>query len=156
MKPVDPCLFDSSVWIVGQNHPHWFADVLDGLPDVATCLAAVGEYAVGLHAPKQKRTRDQVREFLERRIQLAAWHVHVPDDFPAASRLIGEAIYQDKAKPSYPDGLIAACALRLNRVVWTTDPRHFKAMGCRVYDPLADPDNPPLKPNLPTGHGDQA
>lgn len=144
MKPTDPCLLDSSIWIVGQNDPAWFAPLVMDLPDVATCLVAVGEYAVGLHAPRQKLTRDQVRDFLEDKLQAVAWHAHLPDDFAAASKLIGTAIFESKAKPSFPDGLIAACALRLNRVVWTKDAKHFAAMGCRVYDPTTDPDNPPL------------
>ena len=146
MKPVESCLFDSSVWIVGQNHPQWFADVVEGLPDVATCLVAVGEYAVGMHGARIKRTRQQVRDFLERRVQQVAWFSHLPDDFATASRLIGEAIFASKAKPSFPDGLIAACALRTGRVVWTTDTAHFEALGCRAYNPLTDPDlSPPVQ-----------
>lgn len=72
MKPTDPCLFDSSIWIVGQNDPAWFAPLVMDLPDVATCLVAVGEYAVGLHAPRQKKTRDQVRAFLDDKLQTVA------------------------------------------------------------------------------------
>ena len=144
MKPSDPCLFDSSIWILGQNDPHWFSALVITLPDVATCLAAVGEYAVGLYSPRKKTTRDQVREFLEDKMAAVAWHGHLPDDFSSASRLIGEAIFRSVAKPSFPDGLIAAYALRLNRMVWTEDDADFAAMGCRVYNPVTDPDNPAL------------
>jgi predicted nucleic acid-binding protein len=131
------------MWIVGQNDPAWFAPLVADLPDVATCLVAVGEYAVGLYAPREKRTRDAVRDFLDNAVQTVAWHAHLPDDFAAASRLIGDAIYRSAAKPSFPDGLIAALALRLNRVVWTKDEKDFSAMGCRVYNPLKDTDNNP-------------
>ena len=139
MKPTDPCLFDSSIWIVGQNNPAWFATVVADLADVATCQAAVGEFCVGLYAPRQKATRDQVQEFFTQNVQAVACHPHLPDDFDDASRLIGQAIFQAAAKPSFPDGLIAACARRLGRIVWTTDEIDFKALGCRVFNPLTDP-----------------
>ena len=113
------------------------------LPDVSTCLAAVGEYAVGLYAPREKRTRDQVREFMDDKMAVVAWHAHLPEDFANAARLIGAAIHRSAAKPFLPDGLIAACALRLGRVIWTKDEKDFAAMGCRVYNPLKDPDNRP-------------
>lgn len=81
---------------------------------------------------------------MEDKVQAVAWHGHLPDDFAKAPKLIGNAIFESIAKPSFPDGLIAACALRLGRVVWTTDDKHFAAMGCRVYNPLKDADNPPV------------
>lgn len=145
MKPTDPCLFDSSIWIAGQNAPQWFGGLVRDLPDVATCMAAVLEYSVGLYAPRRKGTRDAVREFLEDKLRAVAWYGHVADDFPAAAKLIGQAIFHSVGKPSVADGLIAACALRLNRRVWTADAKHFQAMGCQVYDPLKDPDV--LKPD---------
>jgi predicted nucleic acid-binding protein len=136
MKPLDPCLVDSSVWIAGQANPAWLSTLFAGLPDVATCLAAVGEYAVGIYAAPRQTLRDQAREFLSD-LGAVAWHGHLPDDFALAPKLIGGVILRARGKPSFADGLIAACALRLNRRVWTTD-KHFKEMGCEVYDPVQD------------------
>ena len=136
-------LIDSSIWIKGQRDPQWFASVVSGQDDVATCDAAVGEFEVGLYAPREKKTREQVREFFD----AAVWQVmrlpHLPDDFREAARLIGEAIFNSSAKPSFPDGLIAACARRTGRTVWTTDESDFKAMGCQTSNPWL---NHPLDP----------
>jgi predicted nucleic acid-binding protein len=41
------------------------------------------------------------------------------------------------------DGLIAACARRTNRIVWTTDETDFKAMGCDIFDPWTSSKHPP-------------
>jgi predicted nucleic acid-binding protein len=128
-------LIDSSIWIQGQRDPQTFAQVIAEETDVATCDAAVGEYSVGLYAPREKKTRDEVRQFLESVITPVACLPHTPDDFREAARLIGEAIFQSKARPSYPDGLIAACALRTGRIVWTSDKTDFQAMGCRTFNP---------------------
>lgn len=137
MPAEEAILIDSSIWIKGQRDPKWFESVLSGQTDIATCDAAVGEYAVGLHAPREKRTRQQVREFYEGAVASVAWLPHTPEDFRTASRLIGEAIFNSAAKPSFPDGLIAACALRADRTVWTTDETDFKAMGCKTFNPWA-------------------
>jgi len=145
MRPLDPCLIDSSVWIEGERNPAWFADLVEDLPDAATCLTAAGEFAVGLHAPAKKITRDRAREFFVSSVQSVAWLPHLPDDFLEAGRLVGEAILLSKAKPSFADGLIAACAQRQERIVWTTDDAHFTAMGCRVFNPLKDV---PIQPAL--------
>jgi len=138
MKPIDPCLIDSSIWVEGQRNPVWFSGLVADLPDIATCFTASGEYAVGLYAPEQKKTRDEAREFFVNSVQAVACHPHLPDDFLNASRLVGEAIFAKRAKPNYADGLIAACAQRLNRIVWTKDETHFSAMGCKTYNPLKD------------------
>jgi predicted nucleic acid-binding protein len=90
---------------------------------------------VGLYAPREKKTRDQVREFSEASLSPLMRLPHLPDDFREASRLIGAAIFQSRARPSFPDGLIAACARRTGRMVWTTDETDFKAMGCRTFNP---------------------
>ena len=105
---------------------------------MATCDASVGEYSVGLYAPQEQKTRDQVREFMECAIAPVARLPHTPDDFREAARLIGEAIFHAKAKPSFPDGLIAACALRTDRVVWTADEKDFQAMGCKTFNPWSE------------------
>ena len=138
MRPLDPCLIDSSIWIEGERNPAWFADLVQDLPDVATCLTAAGEYAVGIYAPTKKHTRDRAREFFVKSVQSVAWLPHLPDDFLEAARLVGEAILTNKAKPTFADGLIAACAQRQDRIVWTADDDHFSAMGCRTYNPLED------------------
>ena len=127
----------------GERNPAWLADLLEELPDAATCLIAAGEFAVGLHAPARKATRDRAREFFVRSIQAVAWLPHLPDDFMEAARLVGEAIRSSQAKPSFADGLIAACAQREDRIVWTTDDAHFSAMGCRTYNPLKQPSRRP-------------
>src|SRR5438874_413834 len=101
MKPTDPCLFDSSIWIVGQKDPLWLSALVRDLPSVSTCLAAVMEYAVGLYAPRQRSTREQVRQFLEDMIGTVTWHSHLSEDFSTASRLIGSAIFRSVAKPSF-------------------------------------------------------
>jgi predicted nucleic acid-binding protein len=128
-------LIDSSILIKGQRDALWFASVIEGHDDLATCAAAVGEFEVGLYAPREKKTRDQVREFSEAFILPLMRLPHLPDDFREAARLIGEAIFHSTARPSFPDGLIAACARRTNRVVWTTDETDFKAMGCQTFNP---------------------
>jgi predicted nucleic acid-binding protein len=128
-------LIDSSVLIKGQRDPLWFASITDNRDDLATCDAAVGEFEVGLYSPREKRTREQVREFSEASITLLMRLPHLPDDFREASRLIGEAIFHSKAKPSFVDGLIAACARRTQRVIWTTDETDFAAMGCDTFNP---------------------
>ncbi len=128
MKPTDPCLLDSSVWIEGEANPVWFAELIEGLPDVSTCATAAAEFAVGMYSPRKKATRDAARAFLEKSVFAVAVFAHLPDDFLEAARLIGEAIYRSAAKPSFADGLIAACALRLDRTVWTTNDKEFKAM----------------------------
>jgi len=139
MKPSDPCLLDSSILIEGQRNPKGFAKWMAGLDDVATCQVAVGEYAVGMFAPREKKTRDEARAFYKAFTVSVANHPHLPDDFEEAARLIGEAIFSGATKPSFPDGLIAACALRLNRNVWTRDEGHFQAMGCSTFNPLKHP-----------------
>ena len=131
-----PILIDTSIWICAQADPSWFADVIRGERDIATCDAAMGEFEIGLYASREKRTRESVRKFLETEILPVVRYPHWPDDFRQAARLIGEAIYNGKAKPSFPDGLIAACALRTGRTVWTIDETHFKAMGCKTFNPL--------------------
>lgn len=128
-------LIDSSIWIKGQRDPKWFESAVADKDDLATCDAAVGEYEVGLYAPRERKTREQVREFLNAAILPTTRLPHVPDDFREAARLIGEAIFHSAARPSFPDGLIAACARRTNRVVWTTDESDFKAMGCQTFNP---------------------
>ena len=138
MKPLDPCVIDTSIWIEAQRNPRWFAGLIADLPDIATCFTAAGEYAVGCYAAEQKKTRDEARDFFENSVQAVACHPHLPDDFLTASRLIGQAIFSKTAKPNYADGLIAACARRLDRVVWSKDEGHFSALGCRVYNPLKD------------------
>ena len=131
-----PILIDSSIWIKGQANPQWFAAVIAGQRDVATCDAAMAEFEIGLYAPRQRRTRESVKAFLEAEILPTVRYPHVPDDFRTAARLIGEAIFKAAARPSFPDGLIAACALRTGRIVWTTDETDFKAMGCQTFNPL--------------------
>jgi predicted nucleic acid-binding protein len=138
MKPLDPCLIDSSIWIEAQRNPKWFASLIVDLPDIATGFTAAGEYAVGCYAAEQKKTRDEARRFFDNSVQAVACHPHLPDDFLTASRLVGEAILAKAARPNYADGLIAACARRLDRVVWTKDEIHFSAMGCRIFNPLKD------------------
>jgi predicted nucleic acid-binding protein len=128
-------LIDSSIWIKGQRDPKWFESVVSGQNDVATCDAAVGEFEVGLYAPRQERTREKVREFFNGSISRVMCLPHLPDDFREAARLIGDAIFNSAAKPSFPDGLIAACARRTGRTVWTTDETDFKAMGCQTCNP---------------------
>ncbi|MCZ7636137.1 MAG: type II toxin-antitoxin system VapC family toxin [Verrucomicrobia bacterium] len=145
MMPADgpSILIDSSIWIKGQRDPHWFAGVVAGKDDVATCDAAVGEFEVGLYAPRDKKTREQVREFFSACILPVMCLPHLPDDFREAARLVGEAIFKSSAKPSFPDGLIAACARRTGRTVWTTDESDFKAMGCLTSNPwLRHPPGP--------------
>ncbi len=131
-------LIDSSIWIKGQRDPQKFRTLIAGENDLATCDAAVGEFEVGLYAPREKKTRDQVREFFEASVEPLARFPHFPEDFREAARLIGEAIFSSKAKPSFPDGLIAAVAKRTNRVVWTADETDFKAMGCQTRNPFSE------------------
>ena len=88
---------------------------------------------MALYAPRQKKTRDQVREFARQFVDRVVTLPHYPEDFQDAARLIGEAIFAARAKPSQPDGLIAACALRTERIVWTADEADFKAMGCQTF-----------------------
>jgi len=109
--------------------------VIDNRDDLATCGAAVGEFEVGLYAPREKKTREQVQAFSTACIERMMCLPHLPDDFREASRLIGEAIFKSMAKPSFADGLIAVCARRTKRVVWTTDETDFTAMGCMTFDP---------------------
>ena len=136
MPADDPTvLIDSSILIKGQRDPAWFASIVASRDDLATCDAAVGEYEVGLYAPREKKTRDQVREFLDASVLPLMKLPHLPDDFREAARLIGEAIFASKAHPSFPDGLIAAMARRMNLLVWTTDETDFKAMGCQTSNP---------------------
>ena len=135
-------LIDTSVWIKGQRDPRWFASVVAGQDDLATCDTAVGEYEVALHAPREKKTREQVRAFLHAAILPTMSLPHIPDDFHEAARLIGEAIFSSAAKPSFADGLIAACARRTHRVVWTTDETDFAAMGCATFNPWKASKNP--------------
>ena len=129
-------LIDSSIWIHGQRDPKKFAALIEAQPDLATCDAAVGEYSVALYAPREKKTREQVREFFSAAIAPVASFPHFPEDFKEASRLIGEAIFASAAKPSFPDGLIAAVARRTNRLVWTADETDFRAMGCATKNPF--------------------
>jgi predicted nucleic acid-binding protein len=138
-----PILIDSSVWIAGQRDPQRFRELIAAKNDLATCDAAVGEFRVGLFAPREKATREQVREFFEASVEPLARYPHFPEDFAEAARLIGEAIFASKAKPSFPDGLIAAVARRTGRVVWTRDETDFKAMGCRVENPFSE--HPPAQ-----------
>jgi predicted nucleic acid-binding protein len=140
-------LIDSSILIKGQRDPQWFQSVIDNRDDLATCDAAVGEFEVGLYAPREKKTREQVRQFYKAAIAPLMRLPHLPDDFQEASRLIGEAIFKSAAKPSFPDGLIAACARRTNRVVWTTDETDFRAMGCQTFNPWKPLDRLPDKPS---------
>ena len=135
MPAEEAILIDSSIWIKGQRDPKWLDSVIGAQTDVATCDVAVGEFAVGLYAPREKKTRQEVREFYDRAISSVAWLPHTPEDFRTAARLIGHAIFNSRARPSFPDGLIAACALRTERVVWTTDETDFKAMGCKTFNP---------------------
>ncbi len=128
-------LIDSSILIKGQRDPLWFQSVIENHDDLATCDAAVGEFEVGLYAPREKKTREQVRQFYKAVIVPLMRLPHLPDDFREASRLIGEAIFKSAAKPSFSDGLIAACARRTNRIVWTTDETDFLAMGCQTFNP---------------------
>ncbi len=128
-------LIDTSILIKGQRDPVWFASIIDNQDDLAACDASVGEFEVGLHAPREKKTREQVRDFYEASIQPLMRLPHLPDDFHMAARIIGEAIFDGAARPSFADGLIAACARRTNRVVWTTDETDFKAMGCQTFNP---------------------
>lgn len=128
-------LIDTSVLIKGQHDPAWFASIVEKHDDLATCDAAIGEYEVALYAPREKKTRDQVRAFAEASIGPLMKLPHLPDDFHEAARLIGEAIHASKAKPSFPDGLIAAVARRSDLLVWTTDETDFRAMGCRTENP---------------------
>ncbi len=128
-------LIDSSILIKGQRDPLWFESIVDNREDLATCAAAVGEFEVGLLAPREKKTREQVRAFSEACLAPLMCLPHLPDDFHEAARLIGEAIFNSAAKPSFADGLIAACARRTNRVVWTTDETDFKAIGCDTFNP---------------------
>lgn len=132
-------LIDSSILIKGQRDPHWFGSIIGRRDDLATCDAAVGEFEVGLYAPREKKTREQVRAFSKACIAPMMCLPHLPDDFREASRLIGVAVFKSLAKPSFADGLIAACALRTNRVVWTTDETDFAAMGCATWNPLNAP-----------------
>ena len=138
-------LIDSSILIKGQRDPLWFESIVDNRDDLATCAAAVGEFEVGLYSPREKKTREQVREFSEACLAPLMCLPHLPDDFREASRLIGEAIFNSAAKPSFADGLIAACARRTNRVVWTTDETDFKAMGFATFDPWKASNNPPTQ-----------
>jgi predicted nucleic acid-binding protein len=142
----DAVLIDSSIWIKGQRDPAWFKQVVANVEDVATCAAAVGEFEVGLYAPREKKTRDQVREFFVAAVEPTTRFPHLPDDFPEAARLIGEAIFNGTAKPSFADGLIAAVARRTGRTVWTTDETDFKAMGCDTFNPWAKTPAPPASP----------
>lgn len=130
-----PILIDSSVWIRGQADPQGFARLIVHERDAATCDAAVAEYEIGLYAPREARTRESVRKFFDAELIHTVRYPQLPDDFRQAARLIGEAIFNSKAKPSLADGLIAACALRTNRVVWTMDETDFKAMGCVTRNP---------------------
>jgi len=137
MSRLDPCLIDSSIWIEAQSDPQWFAALIEDHPDAATCQVAVAEYCVGLYAPEETKTRAEARDFFEQRLQAVAFLPHVPDDFQLAPRLVGDAIRANAGRPNIPDGLIAACALRTNRRIWTKD-KHFAAMGCKVFKPLED------------------
>ena len=136
-------LIDSSVLIKGQRNPARFADIVENRDDLATCAAAVAEFEVGLYAPREKKTREQVRDFSEASLAPLMQLPILPDDFQTAARLVGEAIFSSAAKTSLADGLIAACARRTGRVVWTTDETDFKAMGCETFNPWADSEHPP-------------
>lgn len=138
MPAGDPTvLIDTSILVKGQQDPAWFASIVAGRDDLATCDVVVGEFEIGLYAPREKKTREQVREFVDASIMPLMKLPHVPEDFHEASRLIGEAIHASKAKPSFPDGLIAAVSRRANLVIWTTDETDFKAMGCQTSNPWA-------------------
>lgn len=137
MPADEAILIDSSIWIKGQRDPGRFAEVVADQSDVATCEAAAGEFAVGLYAPRDRKTRDQVRAFHAAAVSAVACLSHPPEDFREAARLIGEAIFHSQAKPSFPDGLIDACARRTDRVVWTADEKDFQTMGCRTRNPWA-------------------
>lgn len=130
-------MIDTSILIKGQANLAWFAGLVKDRFDLATCDAAVAEYEVGLYAPREKKTRQIVREFLDASILSLMNLPHVPEDFHEAARLIGEAIFASKAKPSFPDGLIAAVSRRLDLTIWTIDETDFKAMGCRTSNPWA-------------------
>lgn len=134
-KAPTPILIDSSIWIRGQADPQMFARLIAAERDVATCDAAMAEFEIGLYAPREKKTREAVRKFLEAEIAPVVRYPQLPDDFREAARLIGEAIFNSRAKPSFADGLIAACALRTGRIVWTADEYDFKAMGCTTFNP---------------------
>lgn len=130
-------LVDSSVWIAGQRDPQKFRELIAVQTDIATCDAAVGEFEVGLYAPRDKKTREQAREFFISTVEPAARFPHFPEDFKEAARLAGEAIFNNAARPSFPDGLIAATARRTNRTVWTSDETDFQAMGCKTFNPFS-------------------
>ena len=68
MPAEEAILIDSSIWIKGQRDPKWLDSVIGAQTDVATCDVAVGEFAVGLYAPREKKTRQEVREFYDRAI----------------------------------------------------------------------------------------
>lgn len=128
-------LVDTSILVKGQHDPAWFATLVANRDDLATCDAAIAEFEVGLYAPRAKKTRDQVREFANASILPLMNIPHLPEDFHEAARLIGEAIFAAKAKPSLADGLIAAVSRRLDLTVWTIDETDFKAMGCQTSNP---------------------
>jgi predicted nucleic acid-binding protein len=137
MRAGDPILIDTSAFVEGEADPQRFASLTDGLGDVATCDAAAGEFAIGLYAPRDPKTRRAAKEFFDSTILPMARLPHFEEDYREAARLVGEAIFNAKAKPSFPDGLIAACALRTDRTVWTVDETDFRAMGCKVFNPFS-------------------
>ena len=129
-------LIDTDILIEGERGNPAFEPFRKSGGEFATADIIRAEFLLGVHsvADAVKRTRGEM--FYRQRIAPIASLANEPADFETAAQLAGEARRLGRGKPSLPDALLAAIALRTGATVATRNLADFKALGCPCKNPL--------------------
>jgi toxin FitB len=138
-----PWLIDSDILIEGEHENPAFVPWLETADEVATADIIRAEFLLGVHAVPDAKKRLRGEQFYRDRIAGMASFANESADFEVAARIAGEARRAGKGKPSLPDALLAAIALRKGATVATGNLDDFKAMGCTCENPLKHPARQP-------------
>ena len=129
-------LIDSDVLIEGERANPAFEEWRKTDGEFATADIIRAEFLLGVHMVADTAKRVRGEQFYRDRIAPISSLSNEPLDYETAARLAGEARRLNKGKPSIPDALLAAIAIRTGATVATRNLKDFDAMGCPCKNPL--------------------
>jgi len=131
-------LIDSDVLIEGERGNPDFNAWLATCEEVATADIVRAEFLLGVHLVLDQVKRGRGERFYSEKITRLASLPNETADYELAAKLAGEARRTGQGKPSLPDALLAAIAIRTGATVATRNLKDFQALGCDCKNPLAN------------------
>jgi len=135
-------LIDSDILIEGERGNPGFEPWRTGGGEFATADIIRAEFLLGVHAVPDAAKRQRGEQFYRDRVAPLASFSNEMADYETAARMAGEAWRTGKGKPSLPDALLGAIALRTGATVATQNLKDFQAMGVPAQNPLEQPSVP--------------